>query len=67
MSQRVCRAEMKGLVVVLARRCVALADGGQDDVDDRLFIAANRHLHGDAVGQRQASTNQHFVTPPKHT
>ncbi len=60
---------MKGLVVALAQSCTVrrLTHGGQDDVNDCLFAAANRHLHGDAVRQRQASTNQHVMTPSKHT
>lgn len=43
------------------------AHGGQDDVDGGLVSAANGHLHGDTVAQRQASADQHVVTPPKHT
>lgn len=60
---------MNGLVVALAQSSTAgtLAHRGQDDVNNRLFAAANRHLHRDAVGQRQASTDQHVVTSPKHT
>lgn len=60
---------MKGLVVVLAQSCAVsvLAHGGQDDVDDRLLSAANRYLHGDAVGQRQAGADQHVVTSAEHT
>lgn len=44
-----------------------LAHGRQDDINDRLFTATNRHLHGDAVSQRQAGTNQRVMTTPKHT
>lgn len=43
-----------------------LAHGCQDDINDRLFTAANRHLHGDTVSQRQAGTNQRIMTSPKH-
>lgn len=59
----------EGLVVALAQSCTArrLAHGGQDDVNDRLFAAADCYLHGDAVCQRQASTNQHVMTSSKHT
>ena len=66
-SQRL--GQMKGLVVALARSCgvSTSAHGRQDDVNDRLLAAANRHLHGDAVGQCQASTDQHVMTSPKHT
>lgn len=44
-----------------------LAHGRQDDINNRLFAATNRHLHGDAVSQRQASANQRVMTSPEHT
>lgn len=57
---------MKVFVVALARS-FSLTHGRQDDINNRLFAAADRHLHGDAIGQCQASTNQHVMTSPKHT
>lgn len=58
----------------MSRGCVGteqqhecLAHGCQDDIDNCLFAAANCHLHSDAVSQRQASSNQHVMTSPKHT
>lgn len=44
-----------------------LANRGQNDVADRLLAAADRNAHGDAIGQRQASADQHVVTSPEHT
>lgn len=47
-------------------RLLALTHRCQDDVDNRLFAAPYGHLHGDAVGQRQAGPDQRVVTSPKH-
>lgn len=45
---------------ILANRC-------QNDIGDRLLAATNCNLHGDSIGQRQASTNKDIVTSPEHT
>lgn len=60
---------MKGLLVALAQSCMTtiLTHRSQDDIDDVLVSATNCHLHGDAVGQREPSPNQHVVTAAKHT
>lgn len=53
----------------LAQSCTVtvLPHRGQDDIDNGLFPTTDRHLHGDAVSQREPSPNQCVVTSSEHT